>query len=930
MAAPTDEGRDSGEVDRRLLLALDSVGDGVWDWDMVTDKVYYSPGWKAMLGYGPADIADTLDEWRRVTMPEDVERVLATVRRHVATGEPYSSEFRARCKDGSVKWVHARGKVVSRDGAGRPLRMIGLNSDITARKRSEESLIESEARFRAMFETSGSGMALVDLAGRPIRCNSALQQLLGYSEEELLRMTFTEFTHPEDRALDWGLYQELMEGKRTSYQMDKRYLTKDGRVIAASIVVSVVRDPQGAPRYAVGMVQDVTQRNQAEAAVRHSEELLRLFVRHTPAAVAMFDREVRYILASDRWRTDYHLDGRELTGRSHYEVFPDLPEEWRRIHQRCLAGESIACTEDPFPRADGSLEWLAWAVHPWRDASGKIGGLIMFTQVITDRKHIEDQLRALNVDLEQRVVARTADLRAAHLAAEAANRAKSSFLANMSHEIRTPMNAVLGLSYLALRTELGPLQRDYLEKIQAGAQGLLGVLNDVLDFSKIEAGHLTLESVSFELERVIESALGVVSLKAEEKGIELLVSLGPDVPGVLVGDPLRLGQVLMNLLSNAVKFTERGEVVLGVTLVGRHSDRATLQFSVRDTGVGIPADQQQRIFDAFTQADGSTTRRFGGSGLGLAISRQLVQLMNGVLTVTSIAGQGSTFTFTADLGMREAGATLVPRAKVPPSRVRVMVVDDNPSARQILAVYLRELGFAVSSVDSGEAALEALRSGRRRYDVVLLDWRMPGADGLEVAARLRSELDPEILPTIIMVTAYGREEIRQRAEAAGIAGFLLKPVSRSSLLDAIMTALGTVGASRPALPEGEHGLLTGRRVVLAEDNEINQLVAQGILEGWGMKVEIARDGREAVALLGNGQRYDGVLMDLQMPGMDGYQATRLIRSTGHSPGLPIIAMTADAFESERQRCFEAGMDDHVSKPIDPDHLYRVLVRWLAA
>jgi signal transduction histidine kinase/CheY-like chemotaxis protein len=536
--------------------------------------------------------------------------------------------------------------------------------------------------------------------------------------------------------------------------------------------------------------------------------------------------------------------------------------------------------------------------------------------------------------LEQTVAERTQQLNEAMEAANEANKAKGDFLANMSHEIRTPMNAIIGLTELCLRTELSEKQRDYLDKVLNSGQALLGIINDILDFSKIEAGKLDIENIEFELERVLENLAIVTSVKTQEKGLELIFDCDPQIPVLLVGDPLRLGQILINLTNNAVKFTEQGEILVKLALLERTEQDVLLNVSVRDTGIGMTQEQQGKLFRSFSQADASTTRQYGGTGLGLAISKQLVEMMDGEIGVTSAPDAGSTFFFTARLGIGAAARRAEPAATPLLDDRRVLLADDNQTALTILAGYLEWLNVSVDKAVNGREALDMLESADTAYDAIILDWMMPDMTGLEVARTIREQAGDKPVSRIILSSAFSSGDVLNAPGGEFVDAFLPKPVTAPLLQQALISVLGAStdlgrGASRKKDQTGAERLrpIRGAHLLLVEDNEINQQVAQELLEQAGLTVDIANHGQEALQML-EGNTYACVLMDMQMPIMDGLTATRLIRDDDRFKDLPVLAMTANATMDDRTRALESGMNDHIAKPINPQQLFDALIRWV--
>ncbi|HVM48470.1 MAG TPA: response regulator [Candidatus Acidoferrum sp.] len=653
--------------------------------------------------------------------------------------------------------------------------------------------------------------------------------------------------------------------------------------------------------------------------IKASEERSRLLLESSGEGIFGVDTEGRITFINPSACRMLGFSREELIGQpSHAAVHhhrpdgSDYPKETCPMFAAYTRGEPSRVDDEFLWRKDGTGLPVEYGATPMMKDGVVVGAVVSFAD-ITLRKQQEKEIIA------------------AKERAEEATQMKSMFLANMSHEIRTPMNAIIGLSHLALKTQLSPKQRDYIAKVHNAGTSLLAVINDILDFSKIEAGKLDLETTDFRLDEVIGSVTTLTAQKAHEKGLEFLAHVAPGIPEYLSGDPLRLGQILTNFVNNAVKFTERGEIRLEIEQLERTGEKVKLKFSVRDTGIGMTPEQSAKLFQPFTQADMSTTRKHGGTGLGLTICRRLVDLMGGRIWLESQPGVGSTFFFTVWLGV----GTGTGSGKVIPKRLHelhVLVVDDNPAAREILQEPLSAIARRVDTAASGAEAIAALRSqdATDPYDVVFMDWRMPSMDGLLASRHIKSDETLHRQPAIVLVTAFGREEVREEAERLQLDGYLVKPVTKSMLVDTLVNVFAPAEGETTAGAERKHeaGLL-GARILLVEDNEINQQIALELLQGAGAEVQVAANGREAVELLtvDGPPHVDVVLMDLQMPEMDGYQATAKLRADPRFSRLPIIAMTAHATVEERQRCLAAGMNDHISKPIDPAMLFETVARY---
>ena len=759
----------------------------------------------------------------------------------------------------------------------------------------------------------------------PTFVSESVSRLFGCTPREYLENPYLwrDRVHPDDvpRIADW--VDRMFESDKRS--IEYRIRRPEGSYFWVEDRQQIVRDAEGKPVEIVGSWMDVTARKEAEETREKVRSRLDLLLGAAPAVVYSFAASGDFAptFVSDNiegmlgYRPEEYLkDAAFWRAHVHPEDLAEVEAEQARLFE---TGAHLS--EYRFRKKDGSYCWVSDEQHLIRNRNGEPLEVVGSWSNIEARKAAEQALLAAQGELEK-----------ATEAALAASEAKSAFLANMSHEIRTPMNAIIGLSHLALKTDLMPRQRDYVVKIKHSGQHLLGIINDILDFSKIEAGKLAVENIDFDLDKVLENVGNLISEKASAKGLELIFDIEPTVSSYFCGDPLRLGQILINFCNNAVKFTEKGEVVVKAEVMEDSDESQLILFSVSDTGIGLTQEQIGRLFQAFQQADASTTRKYGGTGLGLAISKRLAELMGGTIEVTSELGKGSTFRFTARLGKAE----MAPRRRILQSDLhgrRVLIIDDNAQARSVLSGMLTNLSFIADEAPSGHEGIEMIQKAaqaREPYDIAFVDWQMPGLDGIETGKRILALPNLDTPPHLVMVTAYGREEVLKQAEESGFENVLIKPVTSSILFD---TAIGALGAELEATEEIVAGpsfdidRMRGARVLLVEDNEINQEVAIGQLEDAEVFVDLAENGAEAVRMAREND-YDVVLMDMQMPVMDGIEATRILRSDARFQTLPIIAMTANALVSDRELCLQAGMNDHIAKPIDPDQLFGVLMRWI--
>ncbi len=882
-------------------------------------RIQTHPVFPSLFGRGSRDWADP-DLWFASIHPDDRELVRVAVAPPTEAAHRLT-EYRLVGADGQV--ITVQDHAVFEPSAGGRLEGLwrGVMADVTGSRGMEVRLRDVETRFRSLVEQipAITYVDAVDEVMTTTYISPQIEWILGVLPHEYIDAPdlWHEMLHPEDR--DRAL-QRYLEGRASGrpFSFEYRLIARDGRVVWFRDEAAVIRDATGRPTMVQGVMLDITETKRAEEAVRRSERQYRDLVETA--------QDVVFTLGVDGTFSSLNRAFETITGWPREEwigaFFPPL------VHPDDLAaafgalttiagGKPMTAHELRISHANGGFVVGEFTITPQLE-DGQVVGALGIARDITERKRAG------------------AELEAARAAAEAANRAKSEFLANMSHEIRTPLNAVIGLSGLLLDTPLTEEQRDYLETIRGSGDALLGVINDILDFSKIEAGRLEVEHAPFDVRACVEESLDLVASAASAKGLEIAYLVDQSVPSVLVGDVTRLRQVLVNLLSNAVKFTASGEVVVTVSSRPRDERRHDVHFAVIDTGIGIPAEKMDRLFDSFSQVDASITRRYGGTGLGLAISKRLAEMMGGGMWAESTPGAGSTFhvTVLAEVGQQDSMPP-APHAAANLAGLRVLVVDDSATNRLILAKQLRSWDIVPIEAASAEEALDVLRSVGR-FDVAVLDMNMPNMDGEMLAGAIRDLPDASGLP-LVMLTSVGRQRGDGPADGA-FAAYLTKPVKPARLHDVLGQAVASRSgaAAVAAAAHGSHDDIAATndqmgaghplRILLAEDNAVNRKVATKLLERLGYRPEVAGNGYEVLHALER-KVFDVVLMDVAMPEMDGLEASRRIRRSMPDGGRPrIVAMTANAMAGDRERCFEAGMEDYVSKPIDIDNLAAALRR----
>jgi PAS domain S-box-containing protein len=910
--------RESEEKHRDLF---ENANDIIYTHDLAGNYTSTNKACERITGYSKVEALHMNIEG--VIAPEYLEHAKKLLAQKTSERTPSAYELEIVAKDGQRITIEVNSRLTYVDG--KPNGVQGMARDITERKRAASELRESERRLSDMLANIELISVMLDRDAKITYCNDYFLRLTGWRRDEVLGRDWMKlFTPPERRDQLTTVHQQLLTDSPIAWHHENEILTRTGGRNLIRWNNSVLRSGSGEVIGTASIGEDITERKRVEAELKKREQEL-VESQHI-ALLGSWEWDVKTNTTS--WSDAlFHLYGLDLQKHtSSYDGYLELihPDDRERISQtieNVLVRKESCSYEHRIVQPGGEVRHHNVNLKVALNENGEPVKLFGTAQDITDRIHMENELKQ----------ARDTALESARL--------KSEFLANMSHEIRTPMNGVIGMTGLLMDTELDEEQRDFAETIRTSGDALLTIINDILDFSKIEAGKLQFETLDFDLVNAVEGTVELMAERAGAKNIELGSLIHSDVTRQLRGDPGRLRQVLTNLLGNAVKFTEEGEVFVRAMKESETADDIVIRFAITDTGIGIDQETQQTLFQAFTQADGSTTRKYGGTGLGLAISKQLVELMGGQIGVDSVPGGGSSFWFTAAFGKQSGEARGVNPGTPSLADLRVLIVDDNATNRKILSHQLSSWGMIHQEADSGERALEALlleTAQDNPYDLAMLDLMMPGMDGFELARRIKS--DPLIAGThLVLLTSYGQRGDGAAAREAGVAAYITKPVRQSQLFDCLTTVVlrDIVGpASSPAEVAPlitrhvlkEKTMTSSKLILIAEDNIVNQKVAVRQLQKLGYRADAVANGREAVAALAR-IPYELVLMDCQMPEMDGYAATAEIRRReGTTKHTTIVAMTANALQGDRQKCLEAGMDDYISKPVKFEDLALVLQR----
>jgi len=939
------------ESEERFELAMRGANDGLWDWNYQTGEVYYSARWMEMLGYPAEEKYGHVDFWGELCHPDDVAITFEYIEACINGDQSeFSIEFRMRHKDGSWVPILSRAYVCRDPVTHEVTRFVGTHIDLSEQKRTEQALIDaSEVTEKALGKLAVQEhryRSLVgNIPGAVYRCNFDESWTMRYLSEYIKNISgfpasdfidnqvrsYASIIHPQDTL--W-VDDAIKNGVDSDgfFRVEYRIIHQDGSVRWVFERGQIIRDSEGEVDYIDGFILDITEQKLAEIRRMESEDRLEKIIENVPAVVFLKDVDGKYLLVNESFVAGSGVAKENILGNTDRDVFSaQLADEMMRTDREVISTETGISIEENVPHPDGTVHSYWTSKIPLKNEIGIVTGVLGVALDITDRKAMEREL-----------------IKAKDLA-ESASRAKSEFLASMSHEIRTPMNGVLGMLGLLLNSELTNEQRKKLTIAQSSAQSLLMLLNDILDFSKVEAGKLELEEVDFDLTTLLSEVAQTMSVKANEKEIELILDAVDIQHSMVKGDPGRLRQILVNLVGNAIKFTNRGEIVIRAALNQVSKNRLRLTCQIVDTGIGIPAEKVDKLFERFTQVDASTTRHYGGTGLGLAICKKLARRMGGDVMVTSELGKGSCFEFDVKLSNSKESVPVVPLVDI--SEKSVLVVDDNATNREIFHNQLAHWGAKVTLAESGHEALEMLANhDKSPFDVALIDMSMPEMNGETLAKEIR-KVDCLKSLKLLLMTSIPDSARKESLEKVGFSGYLAKPVTASELFNAICVSTANIKSHNKSdfvtrnflQSAAKETNITSQdipawhpesKILLVDDNHVNQIVGKEMLMQFGLECEIAINGRDAIERLkacGDSEPFNLIFMDCQMPELDGYDTSRFVRqgqAGGQYKTTPIIAMTAHVMQGDREKCLAAGMVDYLPKPLEEQMLLSMLKKWL--
>ncbi|MGY5354118.1 PAS domain S-box protein [Wenyingzhuangia sp. IMCC45467] len=903
---------------------------GGWEADLISNKIHWTEITKDIHEVGDDFVPelDTAINFYKEGVSRDT--ISKCIEEAINEQKSWDTELQITTQKGNEIWCRAIGEPEFKNG--KCVRLYGTFQDINKRKVAEIQFKESKKLLDDVLNAATQvSIIATDINGVITVFNKGAESLLGYTSKEMVGKQSPAIIHKPEEVSNRGAELTIQEGvniegfrvfvhmaeKNGVEQREWTYITKDGCELIVSLVVTAIKNIDHQIIGYLGVATNISKRKQVENDLLAEKARLSAFVKHAPAAVAMLDKDMNYIEVSKKWIDDYHLEDLDIIGKSHYDLNPVLGTNMKNIHKEVLEKGIIhTVSEDKYvSKTSGKIHSITWVIRPWFTFDQKIGGMMIFTQNISS------------------MIRQREELKKAKILAEEASIAKSEFLANMSHEIRTPLNGVIGFTDLVLKTNLTETQQQYLNIVNQSANGLLNIINDILDFSKIEAGKLELDIEKCDIYEIGAHSTDIVNYQIQQKSLEMLLNISPDIPRFIWADAIRLKQILINLLGNATKFTEKGEIELKIEVVESQETTKTIRFSVRDTGVGIKPEKQQKIFEAFSQEDASTTKKYGGTGLGLTISNKLLLMMNSGLQLTSAVGQGSTFYFDITLETEKGEEIIWENLD---SIKHVLIVDDNDNNRDILKQILRLKNITSDEAKNGFEALQLL-ADNKEYDVIIMDYHMPYMNGIETIEKIRDSFYPlpEVSPIILLYSSSSDADIIPKCKELGVAKRLTKPVKSHDIYN-VLSKLKSSSAEKESFTllneeESEPTFKEDLNILIVEDNNVNRFLAKTIIKKQVPHANIleAVNGLEGVKLYEE-HKFDLIIMDIQMPEMNGYEATKKIRSieAGTKVHIPIIAITAGNVKGERERCIEIGMDDFLVKPIVEDHLRLVFENWL--